>query len=156
MSKIIKHIGELDSNMDKAALEDLAQQHASEIIANPKYDLMKVYIELRRYETYLKTLTEAVKQETLHRAKQEGRTDFEYGKAKMIFTTRRKYDYSTDRYWASIQEEMDNFKVMRKEREQLLKNIEGEFSEIVNEETGEIQKVYAPTVEYVDSVRVTL
>jgi len=156
MSKIIKHIGELDRNLDKLALEDLAQQHASEIIANEQYDLLKVYLEFRRYETYLKTLTEAVKQETLNQAKEEGLTDFEYGSAKVTFVTRRKYDYSADRYWASINEEMDNFKTMKKEREQVLKNIEGEFEEIIDEETGEIQKVYAPIVEHIDSLRVTL
>ena len=156
MAKIIRHIGEIDQTFTKNDIEQLAQEHAQAITSNEKYDLPKVYIELKRYETYLKTLINEMKAETFDRIKAQQLDEFEYGNAKATLVKRKKYDYSTDGYWVAMNEELEHFKMMRKERENLLKNIKGEYIETVDETTGEIQKILAPTFEVTETLRVKL
>ena len=156
MSKIIKTIGQIDRKLDKTNLEELAKQHASEILANENYDLLKVYIEFKRYEVYLKTLIGEVKNETLKRSREEGRKDFEYGSARVTHIHRRKFDYSIDDNWQKLNEEIERLKKMKKERETMLKGIKGDFKEILDEETGEISKVHAPLIEYIEVLKIKL
>ncbi|MEZ4887485.1 MAG: hypothetical protein R3E32_22320 [Chitinophagales bacterium] len=156
MSKIIKTIGQIDRKCNKSDLIALAQQHASEIMASPNYDLLKVYVEFKRYEVYLKTLIWEVRGETLKRAKEEGRKDFEYASARVTQIKIRKFDYSIDEYWENLNNEIERLKALKKERETMLKAIKGDFKEVLDEETGEIIKIPAPSVEYTDSLRIKL
>lgn len=156
MSKIIKTIGQIDRKLTKLDLVDLAKQHAADILASEQYDLLKVYIEFKRYEIYLKTLIDEVKNETTKQAKEEGRRDFEYASAKVTLGKRRKFDYSVDEGWKDLNDEIERLKMLKKEREVLLKNIHGEFKEIVDEETGEIQKIVAPPIDLIDVLRIKL
>jgi|GEM_PF-1012299 len=156
MAKIIKHVGEIDQTFTKNDIEELGQQHVQAIISNKQYDLPKVYIELKRYETYLKTLINEIKTETFDQFKGQQIDEFEYGNAKATLIKRKKYDYSIDGHWVAMNEELEHFKTLKKEREKILKNIEGEYIETVDETTGEIQKVFAPTFEVMETLRVTL
>lgn len=156
MSKIVKSIGEIDRKFTKTDLVELAKQHATEIIGNEKYDLLKVYIELKRYEVYLNTLIKEVKEETTQKAKAETEQSFEYANAKVAYSQYRKFDYSADATWNQLDQEVQEVKQLKKEREELLKSVVGESKEFVNEETGEIETLLAPLIEYVETVRVKL
>ena len=156
MAKIIKHIGEIDQTFTKSDIEQLAQQHAHTIVSDERYDLLKVYIEFKRYETYLKTLINEIKTETFDRIKTQEIEEFEHGHAKATLVKRKKYDYSSDGYWAAMNEELEHFKTLKKERENMLKNIKEEYIETVDETTGEIQKIFAPTFEVTETLRISL
>lgn len=152
MSKIVKVIGEIDAKLSKQEIIALGKENALEISANVQYDMFKVYIELKRYELYLKTLVDEIKIVIIEKAKEDGKKDFEYGSTKIQFTTRRKFDYSVDEEWSKITDEMNIIKEDKSAREKLLKSIDGDFKEILDEETGEVIKVYAPAVELIEGV----
>ncbi|MEM8529066.1 MAG: hypothetical protein AAGG68_30825 [Bacteroidota bacterium] len=156
MSKIVKAIGEINRDLDKSAIEELAKEDAFQIIRDDRYDLMKVYVEFKRYETYLKVLMQEIKEETCYRAAEQGIENFEFGKAKLIISNRRTYDYSNDVIWNHISSDMKHLKQVKKEREQLLKKIKGDYQDIVNEETGEVERLLAPEVSYTQSLMVRL
>lgn len=156
MSKIVKTTGQIDRQLNKPEIINLAKEHSSEIMKSDKYDLLKVYIEFKRYEIYLKTLIEEVKKETFRQAIEEGRRDFGYGSARVSIEKRRKYDFSADVDWQSIQKEIESLKLLKKECERMLKNIKGDYKEILDEETGEIFKIEAPKIEYSENLRVGL
>lgn len=156
MSKIVKHIGQIDRKMSKAGIVELAKEHAAEILENDKYDLLKVYIEFKRYEVYLKTLIGEVKNETYRQAQEEGRRDFEYGNARVTVAKYRKFDYSVDEYWEELNHTLKEVKLLKREREKMLKNIEGDYKEILDEETGEIQRIIAPPIQYTDVLKIKL
>jgi hypothetical protein len=156
MSKIVKHIGQIDSKISKSDLVELAKQHSSEILENDKYDLLKVYIEFKRYEIYLKTLISEVKNETIQRAKEDGTRDFEYGSTRITVSKQRKFDYSVDEHWQELDDKLEELKALKKEREKMLQNIKGEYKEVVDEETGEVQRIAAPPTEYSEVLRIKL
>lgn len=156
MSKIVKHIGQIDSKITKSDLVELAKQHSSEILENDRYDLLKVYIEFKRYEIYLKTLISEVKNETILKAKEAGVRDFEYGSTKITVSKQRKFDYSVDEHWQELNDDLEELKALKKEREKMLQNIKGDYKEVLDEETGEIQKISAPPVEYAETLRIKL
>ena len=53
---IIQPIGTINRKLSKADITKLADQHASEIIESGKFDLLKTYVEIKRYELYFKTI----------------------------------------------------------------------------------------------------
>lgn len=156
MSKIIKQIGQIDRQIDKTAIIELAKQHAHEILESGQYDLLKVYIEFKRYEVYLKTLMNELKDGTTEQAKEIGDQSFEYGSAKVSISKLRKFDYSNDDYWKALKGELQEVKVLKKEREKLLKSIKGTYQDIENADTGELERIVAPSVEYTRVLRITL
>lgn len=156
MSKIVKHIGQIDRKISKSGIVELAKQHAAEILDNDQYDLLKVYIEFKRYEVYLKTLIGEVKNETYRQAQEEGRRDFEYGNARVTVAKYRKFDYSVDKYWEELNNTLKEVKLLKREREKMLKNIKGDYKEILDEETGEIQRIAAPPIQYTDTLKIKL
>jgi len=156
MSKIIKQIGQIDPKLNKINLERLGKDHAAQILANDKYDVLKVYIEFKRYEVYLKTLIDELREDTFTKARAEGNLDFEYSNARVSLGVRRKFDYSMDEEWTDLNDEIEKLKALKKNRESLMKDIKGDFKEILNEDTGEIEKIFAPIAEYIDTFRVKL
>ncbi|MFK7933241.1 MAG: hypothetical protein AB8G22_07010 [Saprospiraceae bacterium] len=155
MPKIIPSIADLHQSADKTALTELAQQHAQQIV-DSNYDLMTTYVALKRYEVYLKNLIAALQTPTTELIKAEGVPPKEYANAKITVTRRRKYDFSQDETWSSIQAEVEQIKAYKKEREAFLKTIESEYTETVNEETGEVVRTYAPPVEVTEGIMVRL
>jgi hypothetical protein len=156
MGNIIKSIGEIDRNLKKSEIEDLAKANALEILDKEQYDLLKVFIEFKRYETYLKTLMDSIKSKTIQQAKTIDKDDFEFANVKISVAKHRKFDFSNDNHWRSINAEFEYLKKIRKERESLLKGMTTESAEIVNEMTGEIEEVFAPKITYKQVLRVTL
>ncbi|GAB2550153.1 hypothetical protein [Spirosoma aerophilum] len=58
---LIKPIGTLDRNISKTAIVKLANEHAHQIIESGNYDLLKTYVEMKRYELYIKTIISKLK-----------------------------------------------------------------------------------------------
>lgn len=58
---LIKPIGTLDRTILKAEIVKLANEHAHQIIESGSYDLLKTYVEMKRYELYIKTIINKLK-----------------------------------------------------------------------------------------------
>ena len=71
MGKIIKPLGSIDRELSKNEIIELAENHTVQIIEG-EYDLLKVYIELKRYQAYLDTIINELKEEAINKAKGTG------------------------------------------------------------------------------------
>ncbi|WP_233885963.1 hypothetical protein [Tenacibaculum piscium] len=136
MSKIVKQIGTIDKQLNKNEILNLSRQNAESIIANKNYDLLKVYVELKRYETYLKGLIQSLKIPALESASQIGKKTFEYQQAKINISSRTKWNFNSDKTWYEINDKIQFLTKQRKEREKYLK--ENNSQMVVDETTGEI------------------
>jgi hypothetical protein len=67
---LIKPIGTLDRAMPKAGLVRLAADHAQQIIDSGQYDLLKTYVEMKRYELYIKTIINRLKNHSVAQAQE--------------------------------------------------------------------------------------
>ncbi|MEN0048296.1 MAG: hypothetical protein AAF806_14635 [Bacteroidota bacterium] len=156
MSKIVKAIGEIDRELSKQEIEELALFDSAQITSDDNYDLLKIYIEFKRYNAYLQTLIKEIKEAAIHQAEHQQIEKFSFGNASLNVSQRRKYDYSKDHLWNRMSEELNDIKQYKKEREQFLKKIDGAFADVVNEHTGEIERVFAPDITYSKSLTVRL
>ncbi len=145
MSEIVKTFGALDGNYSKENLVQRAKQHAIEILENEQLDLLRVYVEFKRYETYLVTLIGEVKEASLDEAQKEGKRRFYHSGAELTVQNTRKYNYEEDPHWAEVNETMERLKILKKRREEVLKNLDGVSKEILNPDTGELEFVKAPS-----------
>ncbi|HLU95136.1 MAG TPA: hypothetical protein VKZ54_13480 [Membranihabitans sp.] len=136
MGKIVQEVGTIDRLLNKRSIESLAEQNAREIIDSGQYDLLKVYIELKRYETYLKSLIQELKNPALNKAGETGQNKFDYHHAHVNIGKRTKWDFSVDTTWSEIDHQIKELTARKKEREKILK--ENKVIETVDEETGEL------------------
>ena len=154
MGKIIKPIGSIEQSATKNEIVEMAKKHASDIV-DKDYDLLKVFVELKRYDLYLNTIIDELKAASAEKAKEQIDKTFEYANAKITVANFKKYNFENDIKWANIKDEMDDLKNWKKDREALLKSLEKD-EEIVNEETGEIEILKKPEVEEVSRIIVRL
>lgn len=66
---LIQPIGTLDRTITKLAIVSLANDHASQIIDGGNYDLLKTYVEMKRYELYVKTIIHQLKASSTYQAR---------------------------------------------------------------------------------------
>ncbi len=66
---LIQPIGTLDRTITKRAIVKLANDHATQIIAGGHYDLLKTYVEMKRYELYIKTIINKLKTISTYQAR---------------------------------------------------------------------------------------
>ena len=145
---IIKPLGAIERTLSKEQIVSLAEANAQEVIESGKYDMLKVFTELKRYEMYLKTVIEKTKEVALDMALEQGEKSLEVDNARITIYKRTVYDFSNDKKWQSLKGDLDYLTDMRKQREALLKELEpGEVREIVDERTGEVEEIVAPTAE---------
>lgn len=145
---IIKSIGTIERTLEKSEIVALAEANAQEVIDSGKFDMLKVYTELKRYELYLKTIIEKTKEMALEKAIEQGEKTLEVDNARITISSRTIYDFSSDSKWQSLKGDIDYLSERRKQREALLKELEpGETREIVDEETGEVETLSAPPAE---------
>lgn len=137
MAKIVKPLGTIDRHLDKKEILELAQVDTEAIIAAGNYDLLQVYVEMKRYETYLSGILENLKTPAYAQAAEKGEKSFDYNEAKVTVSRYTKYDYSVDTDWASLDDKVKNMTDLRKKREAYLKEC-NEANTLVNEETGEV------------------
>ncbi len=152
----LKILGKLPKELTKTEIENLAIQDIKSVIDNEKYDLLKVLIELKRYDVYLNKLIETIKMPALEKAKIVGEKKFEYADAKVWVTKRVVYDYSPDKIWTDLNTNLTTVKDRLKKHQELLKELDSEITEIVDEETGEIVKVMPPIKKEEDSLMIRL
>ena len=145
---IIKSLGAIERSLDREQIVALAESNADEVIESGKFDMLKVYTELKRYELYLKTVIDKTKEAALDLALEQGEKTLEVDHAKVTIVKRTTYDFSNDKKWSSLKGDLDYLTDMRKQREALLKELApGEVREIVDENTGEVEEVVAPVAE---------
>ena len=67
---LIKPIGTLDRTMSKTGIVRLAADHAQQIIDSGNYYLLKTYVEMKRYEVYIKTIIAQLKNHSVAQAQE--------------------------------------------------------------------------------------
>jgi hypothetical protein len=143
MANLILKLGDLDRKIDKHEIVNIANENGQSVIDSKKYDLLKVYIELKRYEVYLKTLIEKIKehafvQATVHSTQNKNnRKTFLYANAKVAISTRTVWDFSSDKIWKELDDKIKELTEKKKEREKYLKE-HSKPTTIVDEGTGAI------------------
>ena len=137
MGKLVRQLGGIEKHLHKKEIVGLATENAQAIIDSGKYDLLKVYVELKRYETYLKGLIQHLKQPALDRATETGQKSFDYNNARVNISTRTKWDFSVDNKWCDLDKKIQRLTKEKKDREKYLKD-NNRVQTIVDKETGEI------------------
>lgn len=154
MGKLVRELGSIDRHLHKKDILALSTENAQAIIDNGKYDLLKVYVELKRYETYLRGLIQHLKQPAFTKASEINQKSFEYNDAKINISTRTKWNFSVDKKWENINQQIQKLTKEKKDREKYLKQ-NNVIKTTVNEQTGEIvEKFKLPKeIEFGISVR---
>ena len=142
----IKSLGKIDKTLTKSGIVDLAQSDADEVIYSNDYDMLQVYIELKRYEQYLEAVIEKIKPMALQQATGKQEKSFDYMNAKISIQNRLTYDFSHDRKWQGLRQSEQVFKTQLKDHETFLKQLTQPV-EVVDETTGEVLVFEPPTVE---------
>jgi len=142
MGNVILKLGDLDRKLDKTEIICIASENAQTVISSKKYDLLKVYIELKRYDIYLKTLISKFKQYAFVQASVESsqnnnKKTFSYSNATVAISTRTVYDFSSDKIWKELDDKIQELTFQKKERESYLKE-NNQPTTLVDEETGEM------------------
>lgn len=153
---LVKPIGSLDRGLSKDELIALAESNAHEVIESGQYDLLKVYVEMKRYELYFKTVMDKVREAALVVAQETGMKSFDYAGAKVSNTQRSVFNFDNDPTWQKLHDEFQHLKERIKQHEALLKQVRGEKEEYLDAETGELIEIYAPTEQIVESIMVKL
>ncbi len=141
---MIKQVGKIDKTLSKKEIEKLAEQDISEILQNEKFDLLKVLIELKRYNVYINKLITELKEPALEKAKEIDEKKFKYENVKVWITKRVSFDYGNDKIWSQLHDNMIDVKYKLKEHQELLKQLDSETAEIIDEETGEVIELTPP------------
>lgn len=140
---IIKSLGKIDKELTKKGITELAQNDANQVITSPQFDLLKVYIELKRYENYLSEVMEQIKPLAIELAQKQGEKTFGYEHAKVNLQYRTTYDFSHNDKWVALKESLQTSQMTIKEHEEILKKLT-DVTEVVDEETGELYQIFPP------------
>lgn len=144
MSSVIKQLGKLDKALSKKEIELTAIEDIKTVVEQGQYDLLKVLIELKRYNVYVNKLLSELKEPALEKAKEINEKKFKYENAKIWITKRVSFDYSNDKTWSQLHDNMNDVKSKLNEHQELLKQLDSEMIEIIDEETGEVIEVTQP------------
>ena len=109
-------------------------------------------------EKALSQVKDAIKEMVLTEAEKHGAKSFDYNGCRVdIKELGTKYDYSRteDAEWNQLFTEEKKYQEKKRERESFLKNIKGHLT-IVDEETGEVSKIYPPIKTSTTGITVTL
>ncbi len=153
---LVKPLGSLDRGLSKNELVELAETDALEVMESGKYDLLKVYVEMKRYEVYFKTVMENLREAALIQAQETGMKSFNYADAQVSNIQRSVFKFDNDPTWLRLHDAFEQMKEKLKQHEALLKNMKGEKEAHLDEETGELIELIAPTEEVVETIMVKL
>jgi hypothetical protein len=140
---IIKALGTIDKELTKKGIAELAQNDVNQVITSAQFDLLKVYIELKRYENYLSEVMELIKPLAVEKALEQGEKTLEIEHAKVRLQHRTTYDFSSDDKWVALKESLKTSQTTIKEHEEILKTLT-DVTEVVDEETGELYQIFPP------------
>jgi len=137
MAKIVKPLGTINRDLSKKEIEEMAVVDADAIVNAGSYDLLQVYIEMKRYEAYLNGIMTHLKTSAFEQASEQGEKKFDYNDAKVTISEYTKYDYSVDDNWTDLDAKIQELQQQRKEREKYLKK-SSEEDVLIDTETGEV------------------
>ena len=142
MGNLILKLGDLNRKLDKPEIIRIASEDAKIVIDSNKYDVLKVYIELKRYDIYLKTLIDKFKkyafvQANIESSQNNNKKTFSYSNATVAISTRTNWDFSSDITWKELDNEIQKLTQKKKERENYLKASYKPIT-LIDKETGEI------------------
>lgn len=140
---IIKVLGTIDRTLTKKGIEELAQDDANKVIASPQFNLLQVYVELKRYENYLSEVMEKIKPLALEIAQKQDEKTLVVETAKVRIQSRISYDFSNDDKWQYLKESLTSSQIIIKQHEDMLKTLT-DLKEVVDETTGEVYQVFPP------------
>ena len=75
---VLKQLGKLNKNLTKKEIEEVAVEDIKTVIEQDRYDLLKVLIELKRYNVYINKLIVELKEPALEKAKEIDDRKFKY------------------------------------------------------------------------------
>lgn len=153
---LIKPIGSLGRGLSKDKLIALGEADANEVFESGQYDLLKVYVEMKRYEVYFKAVMDNLHEAALVQAQETGMKSFNYADAQVSNTQRSVFKFDNDPTWHRLHEQFERLKEKIKQHENLLKNMKFEKAEYLDEETGELIELIAPEKEVIESLMVKL
>lgn len=155
MAKLVKPLGGISTNLNKKEIQNLASENAKAVVDSGDYDLLRVYVELKRYQVYLESLIKELKPDVTDKAIEHGKKSFVYGDAAVQIMKTRKFNYAIDSQWKSIDDEIAALKKAKKEREIFLKESHGKGT-LIDEETGEIVEDFELPVEVREGINIRL
>jgi len=153
---LVKPIGSLERGLSKEGLVAQAESDAEEVISSGQYDLLKVYVEMKRYEVYFTTVLEQIKTAALVVAQETGMKSFSYADAQVTNMQRSVFKFDRDPTWRRLHDEFEFIKGRIKLHEETLKKIKGEKEQFLDEDTGELIDLIAPAKEVVETIMVKL
>ncbi|MBK6997570.1 MAG: hypothetical protein IPH31_22745 [Lewinellaceae bacterium] len=153
---LIKPIGALGRGLSKEELVTLGDTDAKAVIESGEFDLLKVYIEMKRYEAYFKTVMDNLREAALIQAQETGMKSFNYAEAQVSNIRRSVFKFDKDPTWCRLHDEFEFLKGRIKLHEDTLKQIEGEKASFLDEETGELIELIAPTEEISETIMVRI
>lgn len=151
---LVKPIGSLERGLSKEGLVAQAESDAEEVISSGQYDLLKVYVEMKRYEVYFSSVLDHIKAAALVVAKETGMKSFNYADAHVTNMQRSVYKFDKDPTWRRLHDEFESIKGRIKLHEETLKKIQGEMEKFLEKDTGELIDLIAPTKEVVETIMV--
>ena len=153
---LIKPLGSLERGLKKEGLVALAEADAHAVISSNQYDLLKVYVEMKRYELYFNIVMDKIREEALIKAQETGLKSFNYAEAQVTNLQRSVFNFERDPTWRRLHETFESLKSRIKLHEETLKKIAGEKQEFLDEETGELIELIAPTKVTSETIMVKL
>ena len=153
---LIKPLGTLERGLHKEDLLALAAMDAQAVISSGQYDLLKVYVEMKRYEVYFSSVLDHIKAAALVVAQETGMKSFNYEDAQVTNQQRSVYKFDQDPTWRRLHDEFEFIKGRIKLHEETLKKIQGEKEQFLDEDTGELIDLIAPTKEVLETIMVKL
>ncbi len=151
---LIKPLGALERGLNKENLLSLAAIDAQAVISSEQYDLLKVYVEMKRYEVYFSSVMDHIKAAAIVKAQETGMKSFNYADAQVTNTQRTVFKFDQDPTWRRLHDDFEYSKQRIKLHEEKLKEIEGETARYIDEETGELIELHAPSKEVVEGILV--
>lgn len=153
---LIKPLGSLERGLKKEGLIALAEADAHAVILSNQFDLLKVYVEMKRYELYFNIVVDKIRDGALIKAQETGLKSFNYAEAQVTNIQRSVFKFDRDPTWCKLKDEFETLKSRIKLHEETLKKIAGEKQEFLDKETGELIELIAPTKEISETIMVKL
>ena len=110
--------GDINNSLSSSQIKELAAGHAYEVINSSESDLLSVFVELKRYEHYIKSLINEIKTNT--KTDESVRT-VKINNAIVKYSVVKKWDFSSNSSWKAANEEFLEAKYKRTWLEKQLK-----------------------------------
>ena len=140
MTQLLPQPNSLRNCANKDEVLHLAATTAQRLLSEHRYNLPRLYVAVKRYETYLKELVRQLQPATVADARQRRLSCEEVSGAVFRVVRRDRIDYSQDARWEQLQGEIDYLTDQRKAREAQLRERPAHTQEI-DHRTGELRTI---------------